>query len=185
MFFDNNTTLLGKLNLDKNHCVLLQESMFYYCCGKDPSPIIEFKEQYPLYIYVDKRNYSEELYDRLTKQSFKLNIKKELFIDDFLFTSFTEWSYNSNKFYLIYIQDDACKVFKNIYKSILPKCICNYRYEMTNRHVLETAEHKVSYILGHCFNEDFIKVKEIDYYGDYNFNRKTKITLHKKIELTY
>ena len=35
------------------------------------------------------------------------------------------------------------------------------------------------------FNEDFIKVKEIDYYGDYNFNRKTKITLHKKIELTY
>ena len=76
MFFDNNTTLLEKLNLDKNHRVLLQESMFYYCCGKDPSPIIEFKEQYPLYIYVDKRNYSEELYDRLTKQNFKLSIKK-------------------------------------------------------------------------------------------------------------
>ena len=51
--------------MDFNYKEHLKESLFYYCAGKDPSPIIAFKNTYPLYAYVDKKDYSNELYKRL------------------------------------------------------------------------------------------------------------------------
>ena len=36
---------------------LLAQSLFYYCCGKDPTPIIAFRADYPLYTYSDNVDY--------------------------------------------------------------------------------------------------------------------------------
>lgn len=41
--------------MDFNYKEHLKESLFYYCAGKDPSPIITFKTNFPLYVYVDKK----------------------------------------------------------------------------------------------------------------------------------
>lgn len=38
---------------NNNERELLAQSFFYYCCGKDPTPIVHFGSDYPLYIYSD------------------------------------------------------------------------------------------------------------------------------------
>ena len=162
--------------MDLNYKEHLKESLFYYCAGKDPSPIIAFKNNYRLYVYVDKRDYSSELYKRLNNHNFKLIEKREILPN----TTLSMWKYNENTFYLIYAQNDASKAFIEIYDDVIPKCICNYRYELTNRHILQSTERNTQYILGHCFDENFIVIDEIPYYGDYSFNKETKIKLYKQ-----
>lgn len=168
--------------MDLNYKDLLKESLFYYCAGKDPSPIIAFKTNYPLYVYVDKKDYSNELYKRLNDHNFKLLEKQEILPK----TTLSIWKYNEHTFYLIYAQNDASKAFIEIYDDIIPKCICNYRYELSNRSLLQRAEKETTYILGHCFDDNFMVIDEIQYYGDYSFNKDVKIKLYKeKIELTF
>ncbi len=157
---------------------LLKNSLFYYCCGKDPSPIIAFKDQFPLYVYVDKKDFSSELFDILQKEHLTF-IKKEI-INNSINSILTKWKYKDNTFFLLYIQYDACKTYKILYGDFFPKCICNYRYELPNRYILEVAEKNVKYILGHCFNKDYVVDKYYDYYGDYSFNQKVKIPFYKK-----
>ena len=36
---------------------LLANSLFYYCCGADPSPIMAFGSDYHLYVYADIVDY--------------------------------------------------------------------------------------------------------------------------------
>ena len=162
--------------MDLNYKEFLKESLFYYCSGKDPSPIIAFKNNYPLYVYVDKKDYSNELSKRLSDHNFKMLEKQEILPN----TTLSMWKYNKNTFYLIYAQNDASKAFKKIYGDIVPKCICNYRYELSNRSLLQQIEKRVEYILGHCFDENFIIIDEIQYYRDYNFNKDVKINLYKQ-----
>ena len=162
--------------MDLKYKDILKESLFYYCCGKDPSPIIAFKNNYPLFVYADKKDYSHELFKRLNKYHFNLIEKQEISTN----TTLSLWKYNDDTFYLIYAVNDASKAFKEIYDDVIPKCICNYRYELTNRHILQNAEINTQYILGHCFDENFIVVDEILYYGDYNFNKEIKIKLYKQ-----
>lgn len=162
--------------MDLNYKELLKESLFYYCAGKDPSPIIAFKTNFPLYVYVDKKDYSNELYKRLSNHNFKLIEKQEILPN----TTLSVWKYNENTFYLIYAQNDASMAFKKIYDNIIPKCVCNYRYELSNRSLLQQIEKRADYILGHCFDDKFIVVDEIQYYGDYSFNKDVKIKLYKQ-----
>lgn len=57
---------------------LLAQSLFYYCSGIDPTPIIAFGSDYPLYIYSDIIDYGNGdfnktmnvLYERLFKAGF-------------------------------------------------------------------------------------------------------------------
>ena len=156
---------------------LLKNSLFYYCSGKDVTPILAFKGDYPLYVYADLVNYGRggfneligELLKRLKKASFYLLEEKKLLNGEFSFeyeqAHLSKWKDENNKeFYLLFIQGDAVNVFNGIYycdmKETLPKCICNYRYEMNNRAQLQKAEKKVQFVLGHCFNENFAKIKE-------------------------
>lgn len=162
--------------MDLNYKEILKESLFYYCAGKDPSPIIAFKNNYPLYVYVDKKDYSNELYKRLNDHNFKLIEKQEILPD----TTLSMWKYDENTFYLIYAQNDASVAFKKIYGDIIPKCICNYRYELSNKTLLQQAEKETTYILGHCFDDNFMVIDEIQYYGDYSFNKDVKIKLYKE-----
>lgn len=51
---------------------LLANSLFYYCCGNDATPIIAFKDQYPLYVYVDTVGYGGgDFNEELKKTLFK------------------------------------------------------------------------------------------------------------------
>ena len=75
--------------MDFNYKEHLKESLFYYCAGKDPSPIIAFKNTYPLYAYVDKKDYSNELYKRLNNHNFKLIEKQEILPN----TTLSMWKY--------------------------------------------------------------------------------------------
>ena len=167
---------------------LLAQSLFYYCCGKDPTPIISFGSDYPLYIYSDIVDYgygdfkteTEQLYQRLVNAGFKV-----VDIRDFTKTrkwngvkniALTQWMTPQNTIlFLVYIQNDAEKTFKKVYSDsvnyIQPKCICNYRYEFIKPdtyNFFNTVEKRTEYILGNCFNHKYKLVGEYDYYGDYD-----------------
>lgn len=175
--FDTLQKMIESNKIDKN---ILSNSLFYYCCGKDPSPIYAFKDKMVLYIYVDKKNLSHELINRLINNGYILQENKIIDNDNFQSTSLYKFTIKDKNIYLLYIQGDACDVYKMLFNNCVPLCICNYRYEMTNRAILEKAETEVMFIMGHCFNKNYVLVDEYDYFGDYSFNKKIKISLFKK-----
>ena len=138
---------------------LLGNSLYYYCCGCDPTPIIAFDSQYPLYVYVDIVQYgngdftkeTKKLYKRLKEFGFQEKYKEhngkyfasadndinknniQLIIEQ---SELSQWiTKHGSSFYLLYIQGDAVTVFWKMYHEsrnnnyIQPKCICNFRYE--------------------------------------------------------
>lgn len=131
---------------------ILANSMFYYCCGKDPTPIIALGDMFPLYVYVDTINYGKgdfiketsELYHRLEIHQFHkldmvhngssgVSLKNNRPI--ILQSEITEWvTGNNTNICLLYIQGDASSVFRKMYADnnnfIQPGCICNFRYEL-------------------------------------------------------
>ena len=164
---------------------LLKSSLFYYCCGKDITPICAFKNQYPLYVYADKLSTSrpldstlEELYSRLKKQGFDMDGNHEPVNYDFCVSAYlSKWKQG---FYLLYLQGDAVNVYKGLYVNTMPKCIANCYYELGSRsHFLRPYESKVSYILGHCFYPSFEKIASYDYLGDYKKSPDEKVFLFK------
>ena len=176
---------------------LLAQSLFYYCCGTDPTPMIAFGSGYPLYIYSDIIDYgngdfdrtTEELYGRLSQAGFVCTEEKRiLHLKNIQNVAVTLWKTKSNEFFaLVYIQQDAVKAFEKIYADgshtynfILPKCICNYRYEFIensqeNSDYFARIEKRTEYILGYCFSEKYKVVSEHTYYGDYEENTKVKL----------
>ena len=169
---------------------ILGESLFYYCCGKDPTPIIAFSHTYPLYIYADVVNYGggdfyEEthlLYERLKGAGFTLLDRRELKINKR--AVLTMWnSPQKSQFFLLYVGTDARQTFQMLYSDnnnyIQPKCICNYRYEMPDMGILATVEKRAEYILGHCSSKKYQQIAEYDYCGDYEQN--TTVPLFRRM----
>lgn len=174
---------------------LLAQSLFYYCCGKDPTPVISFGAEYPLYIYSDIVNYGEgdfeietkQLYRRLNDAGYKmvdiLNLTKTRRWKDVENIALTQWRTPQNTvFYLVYVQNDAVKTFTKVYSDnsnyIQPKCICNYRYEFSEQdsyHFFNTVEKRTEYIFGYCSNHKYKLIGEYDYYGDYDDCTKLKL----------
>lgn len=187
--------LFQKENLNNKDREILANSLYYYCCGKDPSPIIAFGAEYPLYIYVDIVDYgcgnfeqeTQELYERLKNNGFKLLEVEKLINSKRLYSSnnntLTMWNTpQEEKFFLLYVQGDAIKVFRSIYSDnmnfIQPKCICNYRNEIFRSiepDFLKTIEKRTEYIFGYCYNEKYKCIAKYKYYGDYEKN--TEISL--------
>ena len=176
---------------------LLGQSLFYYCSGKDPAPIIAFGAKIPLYVYVDSfvtisnsfEVESKELYGRLKKANYSLAEKRNLKaigrLKNAKNAELTLWeNRDGNYFALLFAQCDANLGYEGIYKEkgnyIQPKYICNYRYETVNFELLGQVEKRVEYIMGHCFNPKYRCVGEYDYYGDYHFNSKCKIKLYRR-----
>ena len=175
--FDTLQIMIESNKIDEN---ILSNSLFYYCCGKDPSPIYAFKDKMLLYVYVDKKNFEQELINRLINSGYTLKENRKVFTDNFQSSSLYKFIIKDKTIYLLYIQGDACAVYKTLFKNCIPLCICNYRYEMANRTILEKVENEVMFIMGHCFNKNYTLVEEYDYFGDYSFNKKIKISLFKK-----
>ena len=160
---------------------LLGQSLFYYCSGNDPSPIVAFGSEIPLYVYVDsfvyiRESFSEkakELYSRLDKNKLKKKASVTPKLSGRLKTAYNAelslWESNDgNAFLLLFVQADAIDGYKSIYGSsemnyIQPKYVCNYRYELRDRGILDQLEKRVQYILGHCHNSKYRLVGEIQH----------------------
>lgn len=190
--FDNFIKTLKDKNYKNEFTYLLQNSMFYYCCGKDPTPILALNKEYPLFVYADIVDYgrgdfgqtTEKLYDRLKKKKLTLKkIENFNFDESFKNSTLSLWEGENSSFLLLYVQGDATKIFKYIYnnnhKIICPKCICNIKYEMNTSYFLQ-IEKEISFILGYCYSENFSKINEFNYYGDYNVLNK-KVYLYKNL----
>ena len=170
---------------------LLESSLFYYCCGKDPTPIAAFGERIPLYVYADSfralRGSPSEVTAVLERrlQGGRMKKKEETPLP-FPSSRGTEgaaalsrWETETGEaFLLLFVRADACFAFARIYGELLPRCFCNYRYEMSNRGSLELAERRAEFILGHCFDEAYLPVADLPYLGDYG--RGTRVTLHQR-----
>ena len=172
---------------NNNERELLAQSFFYYCCGKDPTPIVHFGSDYPLYIYSDTlpgvsfENEIEMLHKRLHNKGYVL-IEKESFTKwkNLENVSLSLWATSDNNYFsLIYVQNDAEETFRRIYSDkenyIQPRCICNYRYEGSFP-FLQQIEKRAEYVFGYCSNDSKYKsIAEYDYYGDYERNTKVKL----------
>ena len=193
---------------------LLGNSLFYYCCGKDPSPIIAFGPSYPLYVYVDLIEYGHGcfetetniLYPRIQDTGYQLIGSQKLEstgplqdVENAVLTSWTSACPESSgsskdsekKFHVLYVQSDAYQAYRKIYHDIdegshdnyiLPRCICNYRYEFHN-HYSEDGLLKLSkrteFVMGHCHSDKYKQVAEYDYFGDYGFGGKIELYRRK------
>ena len=175
---------------------LLAQSLFYYCSGIDPTPIIAFGSDYPLYIYSDIINYDDSdfnssmdtLYERLSKAGFVcVGNKRIMHLKTIQNIEVTLWKADNNLFSLAYLQHDAVKSFQKIYSDgsnnyIQPKCICNYRNESTgqsNFGFFSQIEKRAEYIMVYCFCDKYKAVSKHIYYGDYETN--TKVTLFHRM----
>ena len=179
-------SLLGNGISNNNERELLAQSLFYYCCGKDSTPIVHFGADYPLYIYSDtlfgenSDNEIEELYRRIQNKGFILveteKFKKWKNVDNVYLSL---WLTLDNRYFsLIYVQNDAEETFRKIYSDnnnyIQPKCICNYRDEGVFPFISQ-IEKRAEYIFGYCFNGKYKSIAEYDYYGDYEKNSKVEL----------
>ncbi len=172
---------------------LLEKSLFYYCSGIDVSPISAFRENFPIYVYVDSFLYKDfeilakTLKERLSNLNFTLKEEYNLLMkgrlekakDARLFVYET----SNCEFFVLFIKADAIEGFESLYASgqnyIQPKCVCNYRYELKRRGVLEKLEKRAQFVLGHSFDEKFEVVKKIPYLGDYG--KEKDIKLYKRL----
>ena len=181
---------------DDFDCEIMGNSLFYYCCGKDPTPIAAFGESLPLYVYVDLLNSSygygdfrteiDELYHRLHLKGFKT---VELCAVDANVKGYNSKSMNlsvrselsvwktrgSNTFFLLYVKGDAEDTLDALYTDhrqglILPKCICNLLYEDYHPRIYQ-IEKRTEYILGHWNQDKYKKVGEVEYLGDYGLEK--------------
>ena len=167
----------------------LPESLFYYCAGKDPTPILIFGARVPLYVYADHLRYShgtpEEvlsiLAHRLEKGGYTRIGGRP--VDTELAAELSVWQDGEGaRFSLLYLVADASDAYFSLYGgSTLPRYICNYRYEMNNAR-LAPFEEKVEYILGHCHSPAHSAVADYPYRGDYSFGRDTRITLYRRCD---
>jgi hypothetical protein len=159
---------------------ILANSLFYYCCGKDPTPIAAFGADIPLYIYSDLVGYgrwysfgeeTQTLYKRLGNLNFEL--EQTCRADKLIArlkcknAEITEWKTQENKvFYLAYIQHDAYQTYhyfyfhhyERYYFELTPLCICNHAYEFEEDPRLQDSwkkfsyvEKRVKYVIGYCF----------------------------------
>lgn len=177
---------------------VLRQSLFYYCSGKDPTPIAAFGAKIPLYVYVDSFIYMKndfftekaELYKRLIRLNFSLSKKIALKLRGRLKAGenaeLTIWkTAQGANFALLFVQGDAEETFKSIYRGskngnyIKPRYVCNYRYELRDKVILEQLEKRAEYIMGHCFEPNFRCIGEYGYYGDYSFGDTVKVKLYR------
>ena len=163
----------SRTNLTK----ILSESLFYYCSGKDPTPVVALYNEFPLFVYSDLMKhrdlYSEAkaLEERLKSHGFLITCHKETEILDG--AVIYGLSKDGCRLILLFVKGDSWQCYQKIYgEEVLPKCFANYRYEMNAARFLG-IQRKAQFILGHSHGEEHSEVRKIKYYGDYGGNEVT------------
>lgn len=102
-----------------------------------------------------------------------------------------------NDFYLLYVQGDAYTVYSELYDdngrgAILPKCICNFLYEVmpscgivcydiqTSWELLTKIEKQVEYVMGERKDKSYKEIARFKYYGGYRDTESCTIPLFKR-----
>lgn len=173
---------------------LLAQSLFYYCCGRDTTPVVAFGADYPLYIYADIGDYghsslpaeAEMICRRLEKHGFTL-----LSAEDYPSRNavLSRWKApDQREFSLLYICEDAYAAYDRVYRDrcchILPKCIANIRYEMMpvsrfHDETLDQAIKRVEWVMGHCHSSKYRQVRSVPYHGD--FSSSPEVALYHRM----
>ena len=181
-----------KAILEKNTLQLqeyLKNSLFYYCSGKDITPILALKDRCSVFVYVDKlsgKDFEEiiqKLFANIQKHNCVLEKKESINIEtEFKNAILSQWkSENCEKLLFLYVKGDAIKVFKSLYELngvvVVPKCICNIKYEMNTSYFLK-IEKNIDFIMGHCYSKNHSEFLEFEYKGDYNIPNG-KVWLYK------
>jgi len=171
---------------------LMAESLFYYCCGEDPTPVFAFGGEFALYVYSDIVDYGigqlntavEALNERIQQKGYKLLFSRLVNTK----TALMQWEAQDGRcFCVLYIQGDSAKTYSGLYGAIdagghknyiIPKCICNFRHELSYEHsAMQQAEKRASMILGYCYSDNYAPVAQYEYFGDYGHE---EVTLFKK-----
>ncbi len=187
---------------------LLGNSLFYCCCGMDPTPLIAFGSQYPLYVYVDIEGFDVNttmLFQRLCKAGYSLVKSRELpksgplrDVKNAVLAHFKapksntiSQSISNDCIYLLYAQSGASKAYHSIYQDtdkgghlncILAKCLCNIRCEFFNEIdgvSMDQLARRTEYVFGHNYSDKYKCIAEYDYWGDYD-SHMSKIPLYHR-----
>lgn len=166
---------------------LLTKSLFYYCAGKDITPIVNLSDKVKLFIFADLmkgKEFNSELqvlYNRIKSANFHM-MRVEMFdLGGKYKAQLSMWENENVIFYLLYVLGDANKVYRQIYYGeniLIPKYICNIKYEMDTSFFL-TIEKEVEYILGHVYSDNFVCDDVFEYKGDYSI-KENRVCLYKK-----
>ena len=178
---------------------ILEKSLYYYCSGKDATPISVFGTDIEMYVYSDSFVYMDQdfdhakdtLYKRINKLGFSLetteSVQPKGNLGECVHAELTLWKNERRKYFtLLYTQSDSVKCFERLYITkdhniIQPKAFCNYRYELPRRGILEQTEKNSQYILGHCFDPNFSCIGTYPYLGDYTFGSSNiKVNLYEQ-----
>jgi len=171
---------------------LMAGSLFYYCCGKDPSPVFAFGGDFALYVYSDIVDFGagqlytavDALNARIEQRGYKLSFMK--YVNNR--TALMQWETRDGQcFHVLYIKGDSAETYSSLYSALdaggnqnclIPKCICNFRSELPYEFsTMQKAEKRVSMILGYSYSDNYAPVAQYEYFGDYG--DKT-ITLFKR-----
>lgn len=134
---------------------ILANSLYYYCCDIDLTPVMAFGNQYKLYVYVDIVFYGSDFFEeteRMYRQLEDFGFKKTCYVHNgsryikneskpvIKQSALTGWCKKDEEpFYILYIQGDASTVYRMLYSDkdstgygnyIMPKCLCNHLYEI-------------------------------------------------------
>lgn len=164
---------------------LLSKSMFYYCSGVDPTPVIALFSEYPLFIYSDLlRRYeggvdeaAQILLSRLSEHGFRAVTCERTEIAEGAVLALLER--DGAAAHLLLVKGDAWRTYRLIYGeggAIRPRCIANIRYEMDTRHFLP-IEREARYILGYSYSREHTAERKFKYFGDYS---EKEVTLFRR-----
>ena len=175
---------------------LLSHSLFYSDCGFDPSPVIFFGPEIPLYVYVDSlkdecddfKSSFRKLYIELKAAGFKWNkvytCRGIGRIETCTEYELTQWqSQNGTVFHILFIRTDPLIACSHIYNAhlndftyynnyIQPKYVCNLKTPVSSAgvegyRVLNIMHSHADYVLGHVNDNNRYKcIYEMDYQGN-------------------
>ena len=166
-------------------CDALSRSLFYYCSGVDPTPVIALFSEYPLFIYSDLlRRYeggvdeaAQILLSRLAEHGFRAVTREHIELGEGAVLILLEK--DGARAQLLLVKGDAWRIYRLIYGeggAIRPRCIANIRYEMDTRHFLP-IEREVEYILGYSYSREHTAERKFKYFGDYS---EKEVTLFRR-----
>ena len=177
-YFDLTKSIFEDGRTDNEGKRLFFNSLFYYCCENDVTPVIKFGAQYPLYIYADiliERDSSDAPYKMnvyLERQGYRL-VKEYSIVNQYWNNVLiTLWKdLHDKEFCMAYVQYDAVDTYQRLYLDIgdtSPRCICNFRYEFDNPmrgyRFFNNLEKKSLYIMGDCFYSDYECIAQCKHY---------------------
>lgn len=171
---------------------VLRRSLFYYCSGCDPTPVLVFEGKWKIYIYSDiiiQGTFDEEfnkLCNYIAGEGFSLLKKENVNNPKWERCILSLWTDSKGRdFCLAFIKHDAVDLYKDIYLGIektIPVCITNINYEFYDSPNYSSRffnNIKSLYVLGYCFDSEY---ECIDEYNYYNTNEKVQL-FRKNLEI--